>query len=68
MDQHLGEEGAHLTDAHHAWAWGAVWRGGEGRDLVAMDRQIFFSDNFILSLWDGTDLGYLDLLLYVDWI
>ena len=61
MHQHLGED-AHLTDAHHAWTWGAVWRRGEGGDLV-MVRQLFFFNHLC-----GTDLGYLDLLFYVDWI
>ena len=56
------DEDKNLTDAHHAWTWGAVWRGGEGGDLK-MVRQFF-----IFSLLDGTDLGYLDLLFYVDWI
>ena len=41
MHQHLGED-AHLTDAHHAWTWGAVWRRGEGGDLV-MVGQLFDS-------------------------
>ena len=28
------DEDKNLTDAHHAWTWGAVWRGGEGGDLT----------------------------------
>ena len=52
MHQHLGEEGAHLTDAHHAWAWGAVWRGGEGGDLK-MVRQFFSSSPFWVVLTWG---------------
>ena len=34
-----------LTDAHHAWTWGAVWRGGEGGDLQSfhsISRLFFF--------------------------
>ena len=33
-----------LTDAHHAWTWGAVWRGGEGGDLAIF---FIFSENFL---------------------
>ena len=39
-----------LTDAHHAWTWGAVWRGGEGGDLVTIFLNIFWTNLFFFFL------------------
>ena len=38
------DEDKNLTDAHHAWTWGAVWRGGEGGDLQSFQSisRLFF--------------------------
>ena len=35
------DEDKNLTDAHHAWTWGAVWRGGEGGDLTMVGHFFF---------------------------